>query len=137
MLYEYAIGNTDVSIYALHNVKFVQKPGNAPALLVPYDFDLSGLVHAPYAIPDRRLGLRSVIDRMYRGRVGRRRIRGGCRRFPRETEAMLALLDSIDGLDRAVRTEMKDYLESFFRAIEKPESIKKNLVNSCKPQTTM
>src|SRR5207247_2901548 len=66
MLYEYAIGNTDFSIWALHNVKFVQKPTRA-LYIVPYDFDLSGLVHAPYANPDRRLGLRTVLDRMYRG----------------------------------------------------------------------
>src|SRR5438128_1086486 len=66
MLYEYMIGNTDVSIWALHNVLLVQKPPRA-LFVVPYDFDLAGLVHAPYAIPDRKLGLRSVLDRMYRG----------------------------------------------------------------------
>jgi hypothetical protein len=138
MLYEYAIGNTDVSIYALHNVKFVQKPGTRPLYLVPYDFDLSGLVHAPYAIPDRRLGLRSVVDRMYRGPCRTtEEFEAVAAGFRERQKPMLALLDSIDGLDRAVRSEMKDYLESFFRLIEKPESIKKNFVNGCKPQTTM
>ena len=66
MLFEYMIGNTDMSIWALHNVRLIQKP-NRTLIAVPYDFDLSGLVHAPYATPDRRLGLRSVVDRMYRG----------------------------------------------------------------------
>ena len=66
MLFEYMIGNTDFSIWALHNVRVVQRPDRT-LLGVPYDFDLSGLVHAPYAMPDRRLGLRSVVDRLYRG----------------------------------------------------------------------
>ena len=29
------------------------------------------------------------------------------------------------------------YLESFFRAIDKPQSIKKTFVDGCKPQETM
>ena len=66
MLFEYMIGNTDMSIWALHNVRLIQKPDRT-LIAVPYDFDLSGFVHAPYAIPDRRLGLRSVVDRKYRG----------------------------------------------------------------------
>ena len=66
MLFEYMIGNTDMSIWALHNMRLVQKP-NRTLTVVPYDFDLSGFVHAPYAIPDRKLGLRSVVDRLYRG----------------------------------------------------------------------
>jgi hypothetical protein len=35
------------------------------------------------------------------------------------------------------RGEAKEYLESFFRAIEKPSSIKKQLVDSCKQAPTM
>ena len=66
MLFEYMIGNTDMSIWALHNIRLIQKPDRT-LIVVPYDFDLSGFVHAPYAIPDRQLGLRSVVDRLYRG----------------------------------------------------------------------
>ena len=58
MLFEYMIGNTDFSIWALHNVRIVQDK-NRKLFPVPYDFDLSGLVHAPYAAPDPRIGLRS------------------------------------------------------------------------------
>ncbi len=116
MLFEYMIGNTDFSIWALHNVRVVQKPDRT-LLGVPYDFDLSGLVHAPYATPDRRLGLRSVVDRLYRG---------PCRstdEFDASAAAFRAKRDRdarADGLvcrdlDRAVRGEMKEYLEAFFR----------------------
>ena len=47
---QYMIGNTDYSIYALHNVRLVQTPALG-RLLVPvaYDFDMSGLVNAHYA----------------------------------------------------------------------------------------
>jgi hypothetical protein len=137
MMFEYMIGNTDMSIFALHNVRLVQKP-NRTLMAVPYDFDLSGLVHAPYAIPDRNLGLRSVVDRLYRGPCrSTEEFEVSAAALRAKRTEILALTGSLPDLDRAVRGEMKEYLEAFFRSIEKPASIKKTLVDSCKPHTTM
>ena len=137
MLFEYMIGNTDFSIWALHNVRIVQDR-NRKLFPVPYDFDLSGLVHAPYAAPDPRIGIRSVLDRLYRG---------PCRsldEFDETAEAfrakradMFTLLESMRDLEPVARGEAKTYLESFFRTIEKQDSIKRQFVNGCKPQPTM
>ena len=137
MLYEYMIGNTDMSIWALHNVRLVQKP-NRTLVAVPYDFDLSGFVHAPYATPDRHLGLRSVLDRMYRGPCRTtdelEKVAAG---FRAKRAEMLALIESLKDLDQAMRRDAKDYLDGFFRQIDKPASIKRALVDGCKPQPTM
>ncbi len=137
MLFEYLIGNTDFSIWSLHNVRVVQKP-NRTLIAVPYDFDLSGLVHAPYALPDRRLGLRSVVDRMYRGpcRSGDE-FDAAVAAFRAKRADMLTLIDSIHDLDQSLRREMKEYVEGFFRTIDKPASVKKTLVDSCKQAPTM
>jgi hypothetical protein len=62
---EYLLGNTDFSIYALHNVELVQLNGDV--FPVVYDFDQAGVIAPPYAIPDQKLGIRSVKDRVYRG----------------------------------------------------------------------
>lgn len=137
MLYEFLVGNTDMSIFALHNVRLVQKPDRT-LFLVPYDFDLSGFVHAPYAIPDRRLGLRTVQDRLYRGPCRTiEEFNAAAAPFLAKRGEILALLQSLRDLDAAARTEMKDYVESFFRTIDKPASIKKQFVDGCKPQPTM
>jgi hypothetical protein len=50
---------------------------------------------------------------------------------------MLTLLDSMRDLAPLARGEAKEYLESFFRSIEKPSTIKKQLVDGCKAQPTM
>jgi hypothetical protein len=137
MLFEYMIGNTDFSIWALHNVRIVQDLARH-LYPVPYDFDLSGLVHAPYATPDARIGIRSVLDRLYRG---------PCRSFEdldqiaaafraRRTD-MLDLVASMRDLAPLARGEAKEYLESFFRTIDKPQGLKKQLVDGCKPAPTM
>ena len=137
MLFEYMIGNTDFSIWTLHNVRIVQDR-NRRLFPVPYDFDLAGLVHAPYAAPDPRLGIRAVTDRLYRG---------PCRtteEFDEAAEAfrakradMFTLLESMRDLNPDARSEAKAYLESFFRTIEKPDSIKRQFVNGCKPKPMM
>ena len=137
MLFEYMIGNTDFSIWALHNVRLVQDRARR-LYPVPYDFDLSGFVHAPYASPDPRIGIRSVLDRLYRG---------PCRTVEEFEEAagalrakrgdMLALIDSMADLDRDARVEAKEFLDSFFRSIEKPGAVKKQFVDGCKPEPTM
>ena len=66
MLLEYMLGNTDYSIWALHNIVVVQDKRRR-FFPVAYDFDLSGMVNAPYAAPDPRLLIRRVTDRLYRG----------------------------------------------------------------------
>ena len=137
MMFEYMIGNTDMSIFAYHNVRLIQKP-NRTLTAVPYDFDLSGFVHAPYATPDRKLGLRSVVDRLYRGPCRTaEQFEAAAAVFRGKRTEMLALIDSLKDLEPAVRRETKDYLEGFFRQIDKPASVKKTFVDGCKAQPTM
>jgi len=137
MLFEYMIGNTDFSIWALHNVRIVQDPARR-LYPVPYDFDLSGLVHAPYASPDPRIGIRSVLDRLYRGPCRTaEEFETAAAAFRAKRADMLALVESMADLDPGARNEAKEYLESFFRAIEKPASVKKQFVDGCKATPTM
>ena len=137
MLFEYMIGNTDFSLYANHNVRFVQDPSKK-LFPVPYDFDLSGLVHAPYAIPDRRFGIRSVLDRLYRGPcLTVDEVETAASAFRSKKSQLMALVEGTAELDPSMRSEMKSYLEEFFRAIEKPSSIKSRFVDGCKSTPTM
>ena len=50
---------------------------------------------------------------------------------------MLRLLDSMRDLQPVARGEAKNYLEGFFRSIEWPEGIRRQLISGCKPQPTM
>ena len=53
-LFEYLIGNTDMSMKLQHNVRIVETPANV-VYPVPYDFDYSGLVDTSYAVADTKL----------------------------------------------------------------------------------
>jgi len=137
MLFEYMIGNTDFSLFANHNVRFVQDPSRT-LYPVPYDFDLSGLVHAPYAMPDRRIGIRSVLDRVYRGPcLNPEELDSAIAQFRAKKSEMVALVEGTKEMDAAMRSEMKSYLEDFFRVVDKPSSLKVRTTDGCKVTPTM
>ena len=64
-LFQYMIGNTDWSLSMKRNVQFAQVPGQEKLVVLPYDFDFSGLVNAFYAIPSLESGLPTVRQRWF------------------------------------------------------------------------
>jgi hypothetical protein len=131
MMLEYMLGNTDYSIWTLHNVVIVQDK-RRKFFPVPYDFDLSGMVHAPYAAPDPRLSLRSVTDRLYRGPCRTvEEFNAAAEPFRASQADMMTAIDSVSELNSVHKGEMKDYLAGFFRRIATPDAIKKTFVDGC------
>jgi hypothetical protein len=63
VLFEYMIGNTDWEITACRNIMLLQPHEQDKCYPVPFDFDFSGFVAAPYASPASGTGLRTVLDR--------------------------------------------------------------------------
>jgi len=131
MLFEYMIGNTDFSIFALHNVRLVQDQARV-LHPIPYDFDLAGVVNARYAVPDRQLHIATVLERLYRG---------PCRTvadlqpflaaFRAKKADVMAVVDAVPDLDKASRRKAREYLEDFYRTINQPGSVKSQLVDKC------
>jgi len=62
-LFEAMIGNADWNYENGHNIKVMNK--NGKAICVPYDFDFSGMVKAPYVTLDSKLGQKTLNDRIY------------------------------------------------------------------------
>ena len=129
-LFEYMIGNTDVSILKNHNVKLMvdQQRAIRP---IPYDFDYSGLVDTPCANPDPKLGITSVRDRIYRGPcVTLPEFEPVLNTFRAKKADIYALYDSLPDLNPGYRKDARAYLDSFYLNIE-PARVKKTLVDGC------
>jgi hypothetical protein len=133
MVFVYMIGNTDWSILMLHNMRVVQVEGQLLSYPVAYDFDFSGLVGAPYAAPDARLPIKSVRTRLYRG-VCREpeELAPTFDRFKAQREAIYAVLDSQPGLEPKRAEEARDYLQGFFKQIERPRDFNNALGYACR-----
>jgi hypothetical protein len=129
-LFEYMIGNTDVSIIKVHNVKLMVNEQRV-IVPVPYDFDFSGLVDTIYANPDPKLGIQSVRDRLYRGPCqADADVDPIIARFRAKKTDVLALYDSLPDLSAGYRKRAKSYLEEFFSSIERNE-LKRALAVGC------
>ena len=131
MLFEFMIGNTDVSVTNQHNVVLVQTR-EGRRLPVPYDFDYSGLVDTTYSLPDKRLGIATVRERLYRGPC----------RTPEDLEPFLAkmraakdqifaLYDALPDMNDGYRRNAKSYLDEFYRTIDRPRDVKRAFVDNC------
>jgi hypothetical protein len=118
-VFEYMIGNTDWADARIHNVASLLVASRVAS--VPYDFDFSGAVQAPYATPAPGLPIANVRQRYYQG---------WC--WPgQDTDAILAafraaqprieeLYRTFPYLDERVRDETLAYFAQFFKTIATP-----------------
>jgi hypothetical protein len=132
MVFEYMVGNTDFSIFANHNVRLVQTP-DRKIYPVPYDFDISGLVHPPYATPARGLMITSVMDRLYRGPCRTPElINPILANFLAKKDPIMALWDSLPDMKKEIRREVKDYVEDFYSTIKSDRNVRRLFIDGCR-----
>jgi hypothetical protein len=130
-LFEYMIGNTDVSIVTQHNVRTIETQSEGRAV-IPYDFDYAGLVDTTYAIPNKQLGLPSVRDRMYRGPCHTAAELGPYfDKLKMIKPQIMSMYDTLPDLSDGYRKKAKNYLEEFYKTISRPDEVKKELINGC------
>ncbi|MEQ1870838.1 MAG: hypothetical protein ABL961_12530 [Vicinamibacterales bacterium] len=131
-LFEYMIGNTDVSIYALHNARLIQLPNVALFYPVPYDFDYSGLVNARYAVPAKPLNLTSVLERAYMGPCRPlNELEPFFERLRAVRERAMDIVDTVPGLSESYRKDARKYLDAFYTTINTPRRARAAFVDRC------
>ena len=131
MFFEYMVGNTDLSIKSLHNIRVVLTPGGT-RYPIPYDFDFSGVVDAQYAGPNPLVSISSVRERIYLGPCQTPAVfEVFLARFRKAQADMMGVYDSLPALKPKSVSAAKSYLEAFFRTIERPPAIKKAFIDGC------
>jgi len=137
-VFEFLIGNTDFSPIAgppdnecCHNYVLF---GNDidPVIAVPYDFDQSGFVDAPYAVPNENFRIRNVRQRLYRGRcVNNEHVAASLRRFRDRRDSIYALVDEQVGLQPRVRKNLIRYIDEFYDLIDDPKDVERRIIKRC------
>jgi hypothetical protein len=132
-VFEYLIGNTDWCVQYLQNIKLIAADSNAIPTTVPYDFDHSGLVGAPYARPAEELEMSSVRERRYRG---------FCIEDMQQFNKVIALYNNLKKeiyslytdcslLDAKYKKATLKYLDEFYVTINNPNELKKAFGYPC------
>lgn len=135
-LFEYMIGNTDWSVTARHNIRLLVPTNDtlAKPLVIPYDFDYSGIVNAPYAIPNEEFTtIKSVRDRLYRGFPRTMdELRPIIQNYKEKKTEILQVISNCYMLRSHEKKDMTKYLEDFYDIIDKESSVKRNFSDNAR-----
>jgi len=138
-LFQYMIGNTDWSMVSgpagagcCHNSKLIVTPGSDDGwIMLPYDFDQSGLINTSYSEPSEMLGIRSVRQRVFRGRCSNiDQLDGSIAIFNERRAAIEAALLPAGLVDKPRKSAAK-YIDEFYEIINDPKKRQKRIIDKC------
>ena len=137
-VFQYLIGNTDWSVQYLQNIKLLKTESFPQLITVPYDFDHSGIVNAPYAHPAEELLMRSVQERRYRGYCVKdmKLFEKPIALFNKSKKDIYNLFTKNDLLDEKYIKSVTKYLDEFYATINDPKSWQKDFAYPCDPNGT-
>lgn len=129
-LFQLLIGNTDWSVNMVRNLKLYKSENDtSAAFIVPYDFDFSGLINAPYAIANKDYDLEDPRHRIYLGEAATKdELQATIDHFNVKKSEIIQLIDDFKHLSNVSKKDMIKYIEHFYEIIEEDtfltESIK-------------
>jgi len=131
-VFQYMISNLDWSMTAspagrdcCHNSRLIGAKGATTGLItVPYDFDYSGLVDAPYALPPDTIHVANVRVRLYRGFCAHNeQAKAFATSLFARRASLLGIVDQTPQLDSESRERAATYLGEFFDKINSPAKV--------------
>lgn len=136
-VFQYMIGNTDWSGVQMHNMELLHGPDGIYTV-VPYDFDMSGIVNTRYAQPDASLSIRSVRDRLFRGFCPEELNRqiedyeAVFQTFLEKREELYDLWRNQEGLEEDRIEDTLEYLDDFYEVLNDPRQVQTQMLNQCR-----
>lgn len=126
-MFQHMLGNHDWSMHAgpkgedcCHNAKLIGGPWtiSGATIPIPYDFDFSGFVDAPYATPPDELHITDVRRRVFRGNCFQNRESAAVAAEMRAAQPqLLSTLAATPGLEPKTLGRAQSYLAGFFAQI--------------------
>lgn len=135
-IFNLMIGNTDWAVSNQHNTLILSQQGSAqPELdvIVPFEFDYSGLVNADYAVPNENLPIKTVRERLYMGMCRSEEIyKNEVKEFAEKKDEFYKLINNFPYLNPRSKEDMINYLNGFFDMFDKHNSLVYDMLNQCK-----
>jgi hypothetical protein len=138
-LFQHMLANHDWSMRAgpagsdcCHNAELIGPLGPGTAIVIPYDFDFSGYVNAPYATPPDALHISSVRQRVYRGYcIHNADALAAARQMRDAKPQLIAAITSTPGLEQRTQARAIAFLDGFFADIASDEAVNSQLLRRC------
>jgi hypothetical protein len=145
-LFMFLIANYDYSVIkapkdedCCHNVEvMVPDDADGGVIPIPYDFDMSGLVHARYAAPPKNLPIKSVRTRYYKGLCQPPETIATAVDHVRSKQAeVIALYTSTNELESKPKERAIAYIEDFFEILNSAKRVEREIINRCRGQSLL
>lgn len=119
-LFQYMIGNTDWTAFPIaRNARVVKFKEEERYGVVPFDFDFSGLVAAPYAIPTSNLQQKSIRQRIFQGiSSSRKPLAPTIKHFRSKKRKILNYIKRFRMLSKESKKDILSFLKPFFKKLE-------------------
>ena len=112
-VFQYMIGNPDWSLDRNHNVKVMLQ--DDLLIAIPYDFDFSGIVEAPYVLLNSELGITSQKERVFLGFENHTKdLTKELEIFYNKKSLLIQTIKDCKTLKGRNRRELIKYINSFF-----------------------
>jgi hypothetical protein len=132
-IFQYMIGNTDWSVWVQHNTILLKEGTSTVPIVVPYDFDWSGLVNPPYAVPSEFLPIETVKTRLYRGFCRPdAELQPALNEFRQRKDEIYQTCNSVPFLSEKELKKVLKYMDDFFNIIENPKKVKLEFHDKCR-----
>jgi hypothetical protein len=138
-IFNYLVSNWDWSVVGQHNVEIL-KPISYDAgplgLAVPYDFDLTGIVNADYAVPPPEIGIQTIRERLFSGLCRTKEVYiEDLREFIDKKEKLYAVINDCPYLNQRSKKDITNFMDEFYDQLQKPKSLDnllENFLKTCK-----
>ncbi len=139
-LFQFMIGNNDYSVLknvegedCCHNSYVLAFDEASPKIPVPYDFDFSGIVNAPYAAPPTHLPITAVRHRYYTGLCHPPGILDDAiAHVQSKRDEIFALYENSEELSSKGRKSARAYLNSFYDILDDPRQLEREVYQRCR-----
>jgi hypothetical protein len=129
------IGNCDWDVVARHNVVILsQGLSERPDLgvIIPYDFDYSGIINTDYAVPPDVVPIESVREHYYLGLCRtKEEFTIALKEFSDKKDDFYKVINEFPYLKEKVKKDMINYLDGFFAGFDKRNTNTNKLLNNC------
>lgn len=126
-IFNYMISNWDWSVTGQHNVAVI-KPMNyenaGSGTAIPYDFDLTGVVNAGYAVPPPELKIENIRERLFSGICRSKDVfQEDLTKFSDNKGKLYSVINGFPYLSQRSKKDITTFLDQFFDQLEKQKSM--------------
>jgi len=125
-LFQYMISNADWSARKGHNTDLYRRLEDNSLIVVPYDFDYSGIINNSYAVAPENLPISEVTQRYFMDKkVTIEELKEGVTHYLAKEQDILSSVQNSRDLSDGSKKKMRKFIEGFYKIIRNEKKLKR------------